>query len=135
MNKAMPLIRYDVGDIGMKGKLDSCDCGRNFPIIEMIYGRNDDFILTPDGRKISRLSPCFKGLKSIKMTQIVQNSLEEIEIYLVPGKSYTQDDGMILKNEIKKRVGNSMKISIKLVEDIPKRKSGKFKLIVSNLIV
>ncbi|MFZ0390945.1 MAG: hypothetical protein WAN36_10855, partial [Calditrichia bacterium] len=54
VNQALPLIRYDIGDFAVKGAFE-CSCGRSFPTMEKIIGRKDDFIITPDGRKIGRL--------------------------------------------------------------------------------
>ena len=48
-NRAMPLIRYRVGDFGAWG--DACTCGRPFPRLERIYGREYDFIRGKDGRR------------------------------------------------------------------------------------
>jgi len=132
VNYAMPLIRYKIGDTAMKGD-DQCDCGRNFPTIEKIYGRDDDFILTPEGRKVGRLDPIFKGLTSIKRAQIIQTKLDEIEIRLIPCESYTDKDGDLLVKETSKRVGNLMKISIIIVKDFPQTGSVKFKSVVSNI--
>lgn len=130
VNQAMPLIRYDIGDTAVPGS-NQCACGRNFPTIEKIYGREDDFILTPDGRRVGRLDPIFKGLTSIKMAQIVQTKLNEIEIKLIPGESYTSNDGGILKKELRKRVGDSININITLVKHIAKTRTGKFRSVIS----
>lgn len=134
VNEAMPLIRYDLGDMVVKGD-HSCECGRNFPVVEKIYGRKDDFICTPDGKKIGRLDPIFKGLTSIKMAQIVQHTLNEVEIRIVPGKNYKMIDGEILRNEMKKRVGEFMTVTIVLVKDIEKTATGKFQAVVSHVTV
>lgn len=45
---AMPLIRYDIGDIAEWGP--PCDCGINLPVIKRILGRDNQTIRTPDGR-------------------------------------------------------------------------------------
>jgi len=45
---AMPLIRYEIGDIAEWGP--PCDCGINLPVIKRIWGRDNQAIRTPDGR-------------------------------------------------------------------------------------
>lgn len=47
-SQAMPLIRYEVGDIAEWGS--PCDCGINLPVIKRIWGRDNQSIQTPDGR-------------------------------------------------------------------------------------
>ena len=132
VNKATPLIRYDLGDMASNGS-GKCSCSRNFPMLRRIYGRKDDFIITPDGRKVGRLDPIFKGLTTIKEAQIIQEGLESIIIKIVPGKRYNNTDGEVLKKELRKRVGGKIKISIIKVDRISKSQSGKFKAVVSKV--
>lgn len=47
-NRAMPLIRYRLEDRAIRG--GRCPCGRGFPVIAEIRGRQYDFVQTPDGR-------------------------------------------------------------------------------------
>ena len=46
---AMPLIRYEIGDIAEWG--EPCDCGITLPVIKKLWGRTRHLITTPDGRK------------------------------------------------------------------------------------
>jgi phenylacetate-CoA ligase len=46
---AMPLIRYEIGDMAEWG--EPCDCGITLPVIKKIWGRTSHNITTPDGRK------------------------------------------------------------------------------------
>lgn len=45
---AMPLIRYDLGDIA--SPMDGlCPCGRGLPLMQMAQGRSDNFVTLPSG--------------------------------------------------------------------------------------
>ena len=46
-NFAMPLIRYDIGDIAELG--EPCDTGWNWPVLNHVSGRIRDSVTTPDG--------------------------------------------------------------------------------------
>ena len=46
---AMPLIRYEIGDMGEWGP--PCDCGITLPVIKKLWGRTRHLLTTPDGRK------------------------------------------------------------------------------------
>jgi len=46
---AMPLIRYEIGDMAEWG--EPCDCGITLPVISKLWGRTRHLITTPDGRK------------------------------------------------------------------------------------
>ena len=51
MNYAMPLIRYQTGDVG-KYSHEKCKCGRWLPKITQLGGRIRDFVILKDGRYI-----------------------------------------------------------------------------------
>lgn len=46
-NFAMPLLRYAIGDYAEAG--ESCDCGRGFPVLRRIVGRQRNMLVRPDG--------------------------------------------------------------------------------------
>jgi phenylacetate-CoA ligase len=48
---AMPLIRYDVGDLAVLG--EGCDCGITLPVLSCIEGREREFFVLPDGTRRS----------------------------------------------------------------------------------
>ena len=52
-NIAMPLIRYDTGDLVIPTN-EKCNCGRKSIVVERIVGREEDYILTPEGNKASK---------------------------------------------------------------------------------
>jgi phenylacetate-CoA ligase len=131
-NMAMPLLRYDMGDLAVPGG-GACVCGRKFPTIERIIGRADDIIVTPDGRRVGRLDPVFKGLQTIRKAQIVQDALHTIRIRVVPGKNFRNADLDSVRHELGKRLGPDMEYTFELVEDIPVGAGGKFHAVVSRL--
>ena len=47
---AMPLIRYDIGDVAEWG--EPCNCGITLPVIAKLWGRSNFFVTNPDGRKV-----------------------------------------------------------------------------------
>jgi phenylacetate-CoA ligase len=55
INRAMPLIRYRIGDTAIMGE-GRCSCGRDTPILKNLTGRSDDFIVKADGRRIHPLN-------------------------------------------------------------------------------
>ena len=46
---AMPLVRYEVGDIGEWGT--ACDCGIGWPVLRRVLGRTRHMITHPDGTR------------------------------------------------------------------------------------
>ena len=130
-NLVFPLVRYRTGDIVSLAEGD-CPCGRHFPRVNCISGRENDAIVTPSGRRICMVDSVFKG-ENIRFAQIVQKSLRELDVLVVPGPGYTISDENKLIAEMKLRVGGDMQVAVKVVADIPRLPNGKFKLIVTQL--
>src|SRR5690606_14991289 len=132
-----PLIRYDIGDsITLEDSTKICTCGNNNPLVKEILGRIDDYVYSPENGKINlgNVSNTLKDTKGIVRFQAVQNDLNEIVIFTVV--DHTIYNATIEKKFIhnwKDRIGDSMKISIKYVEDIPVEKSGKFRIVKNNI--
>ena len=53
--RAMPLIRYRIGDRGRWQANDSCTCGRAFPLVVPTITRESDILHCPDGRYFRRV--------------------------------------------------------------------------------
>ncbi len=51
-NRTMPFLRYDTGDLAIAGN-DNCACGRQFPTLQSIEGRQRDAIQLEDGSVIT----------------------------------------------------------------------------------
>jgi len=131
-NWAMPLLRYDTGDVAVPSDR-RCACTRNFQVVEELVGRLDDLLITPDGRRIGRLDPVFKGLDTIQRAQIVQESADKIRVRLVPGRGFIAAHQESLRRELAKRLGDDMRIVFEIVDDIPVGPGGKFRAVVCRL--
>src|SRR4029453_8946026 len=89
--EVMPLIRYEVGDLGAVAPAgEACPCGRRLPILTRLEGRSDDVIVTRDGRRVGRLDPVFKADLMLKEAQIVQESLDTLVVRLVAAPGFTE---------------------------------------------
>ena len=126
LNRAMPLIRYRVGDIVTLDSAGVCSCGRAFPIVKNILGRTDDILYTPEGVPRGRLSHIFKGLQSVKEGQIIQDRKAHLQILVVAAGSVPEDTNLI-RRRIDEYFGSNMKVDFETVVDIPRTASGKFR--------
>ena len=50
-NRVLPLIRYRLGDVGVRG--EACPCGRGLSVLARVHGRVADNVVTPEGRTVS----------------------------------------------------------------------------------
>lgn len=133
LTRATPLIRYRINDSVVTSD-KKCKCGRNFPVIERIIGRVDDMLYTLERGYIGRLSPAIKAFpNSVIEVQFIQNSVDEIDLYIVPDKEKFQNSHLALViEEIKKRTGDNIKITPHLVNEIARGSNNKFRLTVRN---
>lgn len=131
INADMPLIRYRVGDAG-KLSNDNCECGRKLPLIEKIEGRSDDLLYTLDGRRVGRLDPIFKSNLPIIEAQIIQRSLNTVNVKYVPAPDFTKDALHSLATRIRERMGN-IEVKFEEVDAVPRTARGKFRAVICEL--
>lgn len=132
-NTDMPLIRYRVGD---RGRLSDrkCSCGRGLPVIEKVEGRNDDVLFSRDGRVVGRLDPVFKADLRIEEAQIIQKSLSEIIVKVVPGEGFGLKQADLLTTRIQDRLGD-VDVRLEEVASIARTSRGKFRAVICDLPV
>lgn len=133
-----PLIRYRIGDsIIFKSSNEGCNCGNNSPTVMEIQGRKLDFLYTVGGAKINggNVANLFKNMpNALIRAQTIQNKLDEITILLeVDKEKYKLEYDSLLINEFLHKFGESTKVKILHVNEIPREKSGKFRLIKNNI--
>ena len=130
-NFAMPLIRYRTGDNVVLAKSGTrCSCGRSFPIVERVVGRIDDYVKTPDGRRIGMFAIIFEGLQHIWEVQAIQEALDEIRILVVPMPQFSVEDERELVSRAKELVGPEMRIRIERVLEIKRTERGKIRTVI-----
>lgn len=129
-NKVMPLLRYEIGDLG-KIPNDASMTVNHIEKLQQIEGRIDDYILTPDGRKIGRIDHIFKGLHGIREAQVVQENLHNCTIMVVPVSSKQDVNQEAIVRNLRARTGDGVEIKIRFVAKIPKGPNGKFKSVIS----
>jgi len=133
VNLDMPLIRYRLGDRAVLApSVRKCDCGRTLPLLESVEGRLDDVIITPDGRRIGRLDPLFKGSFPIREAQVIQEELARLLIRFVPSSAYTSRDGERIRRHFQDYLG-PMQIELEPVSRIAKSANGKFRAVISKV--
>ena len=129
-----PFIRYQTGDMGILHD-KPCRCGRGLPLIRELQGRSTDFVVAQDGTVMHGLALIYilRDLPQIEAFKIVQESLDETQVFLV---SKTSLESSLLDNvekAFKARLGETVTINIQQASEIPAEKSGKFRYVVSKV--
>ncbi len=129
---AIAFFRYRIGDVGTLSKY-SCPCGRPGIVFLDVEGREDDYVLTPDGRLVGRLDHLFKGQVHIAEAQILQKDKEQIVVSIVPRLGYGTAAEQRLLRDIRDRLGEQIEIRIEKVPEIPREHGGKFRAVKSSI--
>jgi phenylacetate-CoA ligase len=126
-NYAMPFIRYKIGDCAITTP-DECSCGRGLPLIESIEGRISDFIVTPQGKIIEEgyFAQIFHGEEGIAQFQVMQNEINDIIVYFIPSRKYSEGRMPKIKQMLQDYLGNDVNLEFRKVQEIPKSPSGKY---------
>jgi phenylacetate-CoA ligase len=133
-SRGFPLIRYDVGDIGVwAAATDRCACGRASRILRRIEGRSDDYVVTPEGRRIMRFDYLFKDTRGISEAQVVQERLGAIVIRVVLVDPDERRDLDVLRELVREWISPGLEVGFEVMDALPRRPNGKLQAVVSLL--
>ena len=136
-NYAMPLIRYEIGDLG-KPSDEQCPCGRGLPLMKEISGRIRDIIITKDGKYVpgvffSMLFYDSKGeTKGIKQYQFIQKTKDYAILKIVKGEDFSESNLEMIIEKIREQC-TDMVIETDFVDIIPPTSSGKYRTTLSEV--
>jgi len=129
-----PFIRYRTGDVAA---LDDrrCPCGRGLPLLKDIQGRTTDFVVAKDGTVMHGLALIYvlRETAGIDSFKIVQESLDQTRVLLVPGAGYGEPARRRIEDGLKARLGEGVKVVLEEVPRIEAERSGKFRYVVSEV--
>jgi len=124
-NHAMPLIRYDTGDVGFITEQSECRCGRRGPFLTKLYGRFSNLVRLSDGTTYDRfvLSKALQNFSGIRESRFVYYPPDKIVFEMVRSESPLD------RERLYKNLSDlfSKKISFKIQEvlSIPRSNNGK----------
>lgn len=135
---AMPLIRYDTGDLGMMLPPEKYPLKRDFefPLLEKVVGRNTDIISTPDGTAliVHTFTGIFEFFPEIEQFQVVQNEIASILIKYIPSEKYVEGVLEKIENSFRDKTQSPIKIYWEQTTKIEASKSGKPQIIINHLL-
>ena len=130
-NRAMPLLRYEIGDTGemIEG---ACGCGRGLPLARPTLGRSVDYITLEDGTVVPpyNLTMAIRNVPGMRQFQFVQRTISRLEVLVVPRPEFEDES----RREIQERlrpVLHGLTAEISIVENIAPEPSGKYRVVRS----
>jgi phenylacetate-CoA ligase len=133
-NRAMPLIRYRIGDVVTAG--EPCPCGRGLPTLATVQGRDADFVLTPAGGLISGISLTENfalHIPGAAQVQLVQEERTLLRVRLVADARFSDTGRAKVSELVAATFGPTMRHELELVDRIAQEPSGKYRFCVSKV--
>lgn len=130
-NRAMPLIRYRIGDHATLGH--SCSCGRGFPTLAKVWGREYDFVRGLDGERYhgEYFMYLFEDLRDrgveFERFRVTQHTRDTLELEIVTD-DLSPRDREFLDGRLRSDLGK-MNVEVSCVESLPRSSSGKTRII------
>jgi phenylacetate-CoA ligase len=125
-NKAMPVLRYDTGDTGVLTTSQ-----RGYPALRDLAGRKVDRIWDPAGRMLSPLAfgGIFIGVSEVRQFQLVQTGVSDYTVKVTCSGATPVPQ---IDRAVKGILGDTAKVTVERVAEIPVLPSGKRRFIVQD---
>lgn len=137
-NLSFPMIRYEIGDLGVWADDAPCGCGSPFPRLQSIQGRQDDMLVTEDGTlQSSVFVRHFVGV-SLNRQLIRQWQLEQtgkvnfILRYIPANENGLAENLQKLRESFQLVFGRSAAVEMLRVEEILPTRTGKIRWIINS---
>lgn len=124
-NYTMPLIRYDLRDMAVRGT--PCDCGCRLPTMGNVLGRVLDFFLREDGGTVH--GGFFVALMQprtwIEEFQVLQHAIDDLEVVFVPRGTPVEEEMRAVENGFCDFMGGPCRVRWTVVDETPRTPQGK----------
>ncbi len=129
-NEVMPLVRYDMGDLGSLAA-EPCPCGLGLPLLATLDGRTTE-ALRLCGRKLfpATLSVVLEGRRGIQECQFVRQGPTRMLLRVVPLPGFAASDEQALAADLRTLVHPGLEVSVDRVQRLPRTAGGKSRLVV-----
>lgn len=123
-NFAMPLFRYDVGDLAEVGEPGALP----YLVINRVFGRSRNLLLAPDG---TRRWPNLGTTELVEIAPVVQHQFvqvarDRIVVRLVVRRPVTDREEQAMRAHLKAQTPDGIDIEFSYVDGIPRGAGGKF---------
>jgi len=134
-NKAHPLIRYEVGDLGIISQLSTFKT----PIIQKLIGRSNDIVQLPSGKIVPGhtfyyvTKSVIEDDGNVKEFIIEQHQLDAFHIVYVSERELNANEVSKIKKSLSDYLESSLHLTFERLEVLNRSKRGKLKQFISKL--
>lgn len=130
-NKAMPLIRYEVGDVG-RLLSEPCACGLPLPCMHLETGKSADVIDTSTRRGVNahvfdwiNIALMKEDVRGIRQFLVGQFSEDAFELCVVRERPFDPRSTALFIAKMRDYLGDQIHVSTTFVDELPLSKTGK----------
>jgi phenylacetate-CoA ligase len=133
LNRAMPLIRYRIGDRGRWLHESACGCGLQFPLVIPTITRESEILRCPDGRLFSprALNQLLKDATALRYCQFVHDRPERVMVRAVAANGRAHEEMMQIRSRLQELLGPGMRATAEIASEPLGRPGGKLPLIIN----
>jgi phenylacetate-CoA ligase len=131
--RAMPLVRYLMGDIGRISPTP-CRCGRRFRTMTLTSGRMNDSVVLPDGTKV--FGDIFTSVAMVEPgvaeLYVRQDAAGTVHVFVVPDGSLPADTVLAnTEQTLLRETGVELALEMRIGDRVPLTGAGKAQVVVS----
>lgn len=131
-NRAMPLLRFQTGDLGAVDDSATCPCGRRSPQLSLVSGREGDVLLLPDGKRLSPylLTTVIETLPGIHQYQIRHDTPTRLTVQFVAPATPGVHTLETCRRRLCELLGGRLDVTLERVQRFERGPGGKHKVFV-----
>ena len=131
-NRVMPLVRYEIGDVGSRSA-ERCPCGRGLGIVREVAGRSTDFLVDWRRQRVHafRLMHVLQRFSKIVRYRIVQRAVGAVELVAHVTTALDESETARIVFAFREALGEETDVRIRYVSAIPVDASGKHRFLVN----
>ena len=131
---AQPFIRYRTGDM-LRLAREPAAGGQGLHVIAEVTGRQTDFVVASDGRVMHALAVIYvlRAVSGIAQFKCVQHAIDRMEVMIVPDANWNEAARNAVVAGLRARLGETLKVDVRMLDDIPPEASGKHRYVVSHV--
>lgn len=133
-NKSMPIIRYEIGDIGIIGVNND-----GFPVLKKLIGRVNDIVVLPSGKRAAGLTFYYISRSILERGGVLkefiirQTHIDTFVFDVVSTVALNKDQIFEIENQMRIYLEPGLKLKINQVDQIKRSPSGKIKHFYSEI--
>ena len=96
--------------------------------MDVIEGRKEDFVVTPDGRILQLFEDPMNEGRGIAASQFIQDAPDHLTVNILPSPDFDPGCLAAVAKELRRRIGPTMQMEFRLVDELERRPCDKGKI-------